>query len=66
MIDNVTKEEEKVLIKKHVHNLMKDPRPNAWEKEFLGNINDQLLVRDLSKKQMNILSIIKQKCAKKG
>lgn len=62
MIDNVSKEEEKVLLQKGVHNLLNDPRPNAWEKEFLVSINDQLLVRDLSEKQLSILNKIRQKC----
>lgn len=53
MLENVTKEEEKVLLQKLVSDLVNDPAPNSWEKEFLANINDQLLVRDLSEKQLN-------------
>ncbi len=62
MIDNVSKEEEKVLLQKVVHNLLNDPRTNAWEKEFLASVNDRLLVRDLSEKQLSILNKIRQKC----
>ena len=65
MLENVTKEEEKVLIQKVVYDLLNDPRPNVWEKEFLASINDQLLVRDLSEKQLSVLNKIRQKCAKK-
>ena len=60
MIDNVSKEEKKVLLQKVVRDLLNDPRPNAWEKEFLASINDQLLARDLSEKQLSILNKIKQ------
>ena len=63
MIDNVSKEEEKVLLQKVVHNLLSDPRPNAWEKEFLASISDHLLTRDLSEKQLNVLNKIKHKYA---
>ncbi len=49
------KEEEKVLLQKLVRNMLKDPRLNTWEKEFLTSINDQMLDRDLSEKQMSIL-----------
>ncbi len=66
MLENVTKEEEKVLVQKVVHDLLNDPRPNAWEKEFLTSINDQLLVRDLSEKQLSVLNKIKQKCSQKA
>lgn len=66
MLENVTKEEEKVLIQKVVYDLLNDPRPNAWEKEFLASINDQLLVRDLSEKQLSVLDKIKQKCKNPG
>ncbi len=61
MLDNVTKDEEKVLIQKLVHDLLNDQRTNAWEKEFLVSINDQLLVRDLSEKQLSVLNKIKKK-----
>lgn len=61
MLENVTKEEEKILLQKLVRGMMNDPRPNAWEREFLVSIYDQLLARDLSEKQMNVLNTIKQK-----
>ncbi len=58
---DLKKEEEKVLIQKAVHNLMNDSGLNAWEKEFLASINDQLHSRDLSEKQIHVLNKIKQK-----
>jgi len=62
MIDNVSKEEKKVLLQKAVHNLLNDPRLNSWEKDFLVSINNQLLIRDLSEKQLSILNKIREKC----
>ncbi|MBI2232962.1 MAG: hypothetical protein HYU56_03500 [Candidatus Aenigmarchaeota archaeon] len=61
MIDNVSKEEQKVLYQKVIRGLLKDRRLSTWEKEFLASINDQLLVRDLSKKQLSILNKIRQR-----
>ena len=61
MIGNITEEEGKILIQKVVHDLLNDTRPNTWEKEFLYSINNQLPVRDLSEKQLSVLTKIKQK-----
>lgn len=63
--DSISREEEKVLLQKRVRNLLNDPRLNAWEKNFLASINDQLLVRDLSEKQLGILNKIRQRCNQK-
>lgn len=62
MIGNVSKEEQNVLLQKAVRGLLNDPRPDAWEKEFLASISGQLLVRELSEKQLAILNRIRQKC----
>ena len=59
------KEEEKVLNQKLVNNLLNDRRLNAWEKEFLASIKDQILVRDLSEKQLSVLNKVKQKYSNK-
>ncbi len=55
MIDNVTKEEEKVLTQKLVQRLINDPRTNAWEKDFLASVSSHLLARGLSEKQLSVL-----------
>ncbi len=57
----LSREENKVLAQKLVRHLLKDARLNAWEKEFLSSISSQLLVKDLSEKQLNVLEKIKQK-----
>ncbi|MBS3053674.1 MAG: hypothetical protein J4469_04170 [Candidatus Aenigmarchaeota archaeon] len=61
MIDNVSKEEQKVLYQKVIRGLLKDRRLSTWEKEFLASINDQILLRDLSKKQLDTLNKIRQR-----
>lgn len=62
MIDNVSKEEQKVLYQKTIRDLLNKKRLNEWEKNFLLSINDQLLVRDLSDKQLKTLNKIRHKC----
>ena len=64
MIDNINREEEKVLLQKVVYGMLNDPRLNVWEREFLASISDQLLARDLSEKQLGVLNKIRQKYRK--
>ncbi|MDI6722407.1 MAG: hypothetical protein QMD97_02515 [Candidatus Aenigmarchaeota archaeon] len=66
MLDNVTKEEEKVLLQSLVNDLINDSRLNEWEREFLASVNKQLVYKDLSERQLTTLNKIKQKCAPEG
>lgn len=50
-----SKEEEKVLLQKAIRNLLSKP-VNEWERKFLQSIEEQILNRDLSPKQMRILN----------
>ncbi len=62
----LTKEEEKVLIQKLIKKLLNNPGLSPWEKEFLASINDQILFRDLSEKQLNVLNKLKRKYNQKA
>ena len=64
MTRELKKEEEKVLAKKHINNLINDPRLNQWEKDFLFSIKQKIITRDLTEKQMSILNKIRQKYVK--
>ncbi len=46
MINEFSKEEEKVLLRKSVRALMSNPLLNAWEKDFLASIDAQLLSKE--------------------
>lgn len=65
MIDNITKDERKVLLQKTIMKLMNDPRVNSWEKEFLSSIHEKILTTDLTEKQTNVLNRIRRKCTDK-
>ena len=65
MIEKMKKEEYAVLIRKLANNLINEPRLNPWEKEFVANITQQIVSKDLTEKQLNVLNKIKQKYARK-
>ena len=65
MHEKVTNEEEKVLLRKFVNRALNEPRLTSWEREFLTSIGKQIIVRDLSEKQINAINKIKQKYDKK-
>jgi hypothetical protein len=62
MIENINKEEKRVLLQKSIRGLLSDSRLNDWEKEFLSSISKQLAIRSLSEKQLHILNKIRRKC----
>ena len=63
-MSDLTKEEESVLMQKLVGKLASDPRLTDWEKEFLENIKQQIISRDLTGKQLAVLNKIKKRYLK--
>ena len=56
-----TKDEEKVLLLGIINKLVADQRVTVWEREFLESISKQMTSKDLTEKQMIVLSKIRQK-----
>lgn len=63
MLDNITKEERKVLLQKLINDLANRPDLTSWEKDFLASIKKHLVFRDLSDKQLNVINKLKKKYA---
>lgn len=61
MLNNITREETRVLLQKMIGEIMNIPGISEWDMNFLSNIRHRLVSRDLTEKQANILNKIKRK-----
>jgi len=61
MIENITKDEKKVLLLNLISKLTNVPELTTWEKDFLESVKKQLSFRDLSDKQLNVINKMKEK-----
>ena len=60
-MQDITREEENVIIQGTIRRLRNDGRLNDWEMEFLDNVSERIQRVDLSAKQMGILNGLKNK-----
>lgn len=63
MLENLSKEEKKVILKKLVNELI-NKNLTQWENDFLNSVKRQIKKKELTEKQIKVLEKLRKKYVK--